>query len=141
MLDDVRDPKDCYLHGEKKKLVDFSGIPAGSWNIVRDYDQFIFKIKKYGIPLAISFDNDLAPQHYKDYQKAALSGYFDWQFVQPKMGLHALTYILELCKKENKKIPKIYIHTANHFARAEMERILGLESSAELKSDGGIIIS
>jgi hypothetical protein len=125
MLDDIRDVKDCYLYGEKIKLEDKLKIPRGSWKIVRNYDQFVFSIKNHGVPTHVSFDNDLCPNHYEIFIKAASEGGFlDWQFVQPKMGLHALEFLIDFCNKEKIEIPIIYIHTANHLAREEMQNIL-----------------
>ena len=141
IIDDIRDAKDCYLHRERQKLVDFSGVPAGLWDIVRNYDQFIFKIKKYGVPLRVSFDNDLCQNHMLLYIEAAKSNIFEYEEVQPKMGVHALQWLLDFCKKEEKELPIIYIHTANYFARFKMREMLGLESHAETKSEGGVIIS
>jgi len=123
-LDDIRDPKDGYLHGEKTKLVDESGIPAGCWQVVRTYDQFVRFVKKYGVPKTISFDNDLDPSHYQVYMKAVQSGYFEWLFIQPKMGLHALDFLLKYCRTNHVQVPRIYIHTANHMARQEMVNMI-----------------
>lgn len=141
IIDDTRNASECYLHGEKQKLVDFSGIPEGSWNIVRNYNQFIRYIKTKGVPHHISFDNDLCQDHMLLYVEAAKSGNFEWFETQPRMGIHALEWLLNYCKKNNVDRPTIYINTANFFARAKMEEMLGRESLPDEKSAGGIIIS
>lgn len=140
-LDDVRNVKDAYLYGEKMSLEEFSGIDRSKWAIVRDYDEFCKYIKTWGVPNSVSLDNDLHESAYALYADAVKTGFFDWKFADPKMGVHALIFLLNYCKKENKPIPKIYLHTANAYAREEMTRILGLEPSIEKKSGGGIIIS
>ena len=57
-LDDIRKPLDAeaYTHN----LI-YRQIP---WYIVRNYEQFTQTIKENGIPQVISFDHDLADEHY-----------------------------------------------------------------------------
>lgn len=127
-LDDIRDPKDGYLHGEGRKLIDASQIPAGCWDVVRSYEEFRHKIRAKGIPAAISFDNDLHSSHYQHFANASRSGgFFEWEFAQPKMGLHCLKYILEVCEKEKIDFPRFFIHTANPLAREIMEKMIHSE--------------
>jgi len=141
MLDDVRDVKDCYLYDLKRKLETESQIPRGLWKVVRSYDQFVFSIKNHGVPRVVSFDNDLHRDHYDIFSKASLEGFFDWKFVQPKMGLHALEFLIDFCKTNEIELPIIYIHTANPFAREEMNKILNIEKKTlDIFSEGGILL-
>lgn len=120
-LDDLRDPAAGYLYHEKVSLVEKSQIPAGSWTVRRDYDQFVRYIKEKGVPRAVSFDNDLHPSHYEAYIKASSSGEeFDWTFIQPRMGIHCLKFLIEYCERYSIDLPIIYIHTANEYARGAM---------------------
>lgn len=124
-LDDIRDVQHAFLHGEQIELERFSGIPRGSWDIVRSYDEFVKSIKERGIPTHVSFDNDLCENHYKLFIKASNEGgFFDWKFANPKMGLHALQFLINHCKENGVATPIIYIHSANSLARAEMKKMI-----------------
>ena len=101
-----------------------SGIPIAYWKVVRSYEQFMHFIRNQGMPRVISFDNDLHPTHYGHYAEACNTGKFYWENVQPKMGIHALQYILNTCKELELKLPIFYIHTANHLAREEMYKLI-----------------
>lgn len=125
ILDDIRDAKDCFLHGEREKLVDKSKTPAGSWQVVRSFDEFVFWIKKHGIPVKVSFDNDLCQKHYELFVEASKTGAeLEWRDIQPRMGIYALFWFLNYCKIKNTELPEIYFHTANPIARFEMEKLL-----------------
>jgi hypothetical protein len=140
-IDDVRMPNVAYLYGQRKNLIDESRIPQGSWDIVRSYDEFADYIRKNGVPLTISFDNDLCEDHVKYYFEAVASGVFEWRGASPKMGIHCLELILNICKNNEMPLPKIFIHSANHFGRAEMEAMLEINKKClDSFSEGGILL-
>jgi hypothetical protein len=39
--------------------------PDFTWDVVKNYDQFVTYIKLHGVPDVISFDHDLGDEHYK----------------------------------------------------------------------------
>lgn len=123
-LDDIRDVKDGYCQGEKMKLEDLSQIPRGNWKVVRDYDQFVYSIKNHGIPMRVSFDNDLCEKHMLQYIDSYKTGIFEWEGACPKMGIHCLNYLLDACRTSNTPLPIIFIHTANSKAREIMNTII-----------------
>ena len=53
-LDDVREPD----------KVTWVNLPPVEWTIVRNYNQFVSTIERFGLPNFISFDHDLAEEHY-----------------------------------------------------------------------------
>jgi len=57
-LDDIRDPKDAYTYTKKEVF------QREDWHIVRNYQAFADRILEKGLPEMISFDHDLADQHY-----------------------------------------------------------------------------
>jgi len=123
-LDDIRSPDDAFLYGQRKMLVSESKIPNGCWTIKRNYEEFKDFIEKDGVPRVVSLDNDLHPVHYKIFHNAEATGYFDWKFVQPKMGIHCLDFLLNFCFTNEQDIPVLYFHTANSMARKEMEKMV-----------------
>ena len=82
-LDDERVPMQAYYLTNDKIYM------AYTWDIVRNYDQFTTYIETHGLPKLISFDHDLADEHYKigaeeeflgfDYNKVIRhSNYFNY---------------------------------------------------------------
>jgi hypothetical protein len=57
-LDDYRMPKDAFAYMHLKIYLDVE------WIVVRNYQAFISLIEGKGIPDMISFDHDLADEHY-----------------------------------------------------------------------------
>ena len=55
-LDDLRNPKD----------VIWVNLPEVEWTVVRNYDDFVNTIIDKGVPTRISFDHDLADEHYRE---------------------------------------------------------------------------
>jgi hypothetical protein len=59
-LDDEREVKD----------VKWLDLPPYHWVVVKSFNQFVSTIKERGIPSSVSFDHDLADEHYKEYHVA-----------------------------------------------------------------------
>ena len=125
-LDDIREVKDAHLwDNDGKRLTEFSGIPHFRWNIVRSYEEFVNYIDKWGIPDTISFDNDLTEDCMIRYCDAHLAGVpQSFEGLPHKQGIDCARYVVEKCLSENKDIPDYYIHSANHFARPVIRKIL-----------------
>jgi hypothetical protein len=125
ILDDIREPQQCFLHDERKTLQQVSGIPNSSWDIVRSYDDFVAYIENYGIPKVVSFDNDLDPMSEVDIQSEMMkSGEYDNNRLIQKTGCDCAEYLANKCKELQKPIPKYYVHSANTFARPKIRGIL-----------------
>ena len=61
-LDDIRVPFDCakYMRPDDLKYM----YEDEQWDVVRTYDDFVGYIEHFGVPDLISFDHDLADEHY-----------------------------------------------------------------------------
>ena len=104
-LDDVRNPSDCvnYMYTPIYTSVD--------WIIVRTYDEFVKTIIENGLPEIISFDHDLADEHY-DYQEHLDGDYYD--IMTEKTGYHCAKWLIDYCIDNNKELPAtILIHSMN----------------------------
>ena len=114
-LDDYRNP---FLNIERKVPVTKKGKHYNI-NWVLDYDQFTQWIELYGLPDAISFDHDLAEEHYTpeyfwdNYEES--KKYQEWKSktYKEKTGLDCAKWLVEYCSEHNKKLPTIFIHSAN----------------------------
>lgn len=112
-LDDLRNP---FLDEEAR-------VPFGvyHWNInwVLNYEQFVKWIKMYGLPHAISFDHDLADEHYTpeyfwdNYEES--KKFQDWKSktYKEKTGVDCAKWLVKYCKKNKLKLPEVFIHSAN----------------------------
>jgi len=113
-LDDLRNP---FLNEEKKISSDI----FNDWDIhwVLNYKDFVKWIELYGLPDAISFDHDLAKEHYTpsyfwdNYEES--KNFQDWKSKSYKYqtGEGCAKWLVKHCTYANKKLPKIFIHSAN----------------------------
>ena len=112
-LDDLRNP---FLNLENKVPYDIM-----DWNInwVLNYNEFVTWIEMYGLPDAISFDHDLAEEHYtpeyfwNDYEES--KKYQEWKSKKYKFktGEGCATWLVKYCRDNKKELPNIFIHSAN----------------------------
>lgn len=111
-LDDLRNP---FLDIEGK-------VPQGYDQIhwVLNYEQFVQYIEKFGIPNAISFDHDLADEHYTpayfwdNYEES--KKFQEWREGEYKemTGKDCANWLTEYYLDRNLKyLPEIFVHSAN----------------------------
>jgi hypothetical protein len=99
-LDDFRMPKDAF---EYTKLQIYLSV---EWIVVRNYYAFITIIQNKGIPDALSFDHDLADEHY--VQQKVYDQYSE------KTGYHCAEWLIYYCIDNKKELPAtILIHSMN----------------------------
>ncbi len=104
-LDDFRYPEDCfeYTHNTLYLLED--------WVTVRSYDEFVKYIQENGLPEMISFDHDLADEHYGIHDHLEEMEYATYQ---EKTGYDCAKWLINYCMDNNKKLPAtILIHSMN----------------------------
>ena len=119
-LDDIRNPKDAFCYDEKKTLSDLSGIPDGSWLVVRSFDEFKRMIDTKGLPLSVSFDCDLTDEHVNHFLKNCDVDVYEWENFKTKCGIHCAKY-LKSAMGENRV--EVFIHSANHIGRKIIREI------------------
>jgi hypothetical protein len=93
-LDDIREPKD----------VTWIKLPEVDWFIVRNYKEFVDSIKKKGLPQMVSFDHDLAPEHY---------AFNNSNNSDEPTGYDCAKWLVEFCQCHHKQFPQYYIHSMN----------------------------
>lgn len=111
-LDDLRNP---FLNLENK-VPKFENVQNEIiW--VLNFHEFKMWIEKNGLPFVISFDHDLAFEHYTpehlwtDYQLS--KEYQDAQDYKEKTGLDCAKWLCEYCLDNNENVPRYFIHSAN----------------------------
>jgi hypothetical protein len=87
----------------KKLYLDDIRIPkTEGWDIVRNYDEFVFWVRLHGIPDEVSFDHDLG----EDTEKT---------------GLNVAKWLGQYCIEKNTLFPKWNVHSANPVGKANIE--------------------
>ena len=119
-LDDIRNPFIPSYIDQYVQLTKFYNLKKVHnveivW--VRSYLEMQEWIIQNGLPDYISFDHDLADEHYTppkywvDYQ--ASKQYQDAQDYKEKTGLDCAKYIIDYCIDYNRPLPQYFCHSAN----------------------------
>lgn len=114
-LDDLRNP---YLNLEGK-------VPKedGVVEWVLNYEEFTQWIIKFGLPHVISFDHDLADEHYtpeyfwNDYMESKKFQEWREKDYQEKTGMDCAKWLVDYCMNNDKDLPLFYSHSANPVGR------------------------
>ena len=87
----------------KKLYLDDIRVPkTEGWDIVRNYDEFVFWVRLHGVPDEVSFDHDLG----EDTEKT---------------GLNVAKWLGQYCIEKNTPFPKWNVHSANPVGKANIE--------------------
>lgn len=115
-LDDIRNPKDVLNY------IDNDIYSLNNWVIVRNYDEFVQTIEKNGLPTIISFDHDLAYDHYLDDNQ---NGDIDYDNLTEKTGYDCAKWLVDYCIIKMSKITsRCYVHSMNPVGKVNIETLL-----------------
>lgn len=109
-LDDVRHPDTTWMGFMYGRGVDATIYKTLDWDVVKTYDEFVDFITNNGIPQWVSFDHDLADEHYKSNSEST-----------EKTGLECVKWLVEYCHDNNVPFPQWAIHSANPVGAENME--------------------
>lgn len=127
-LDDARDPKDClvYMH---RRLGKDNLLYMEEWVVVRNFDEFVKTIKERGLPEVVSFDHDLAQEHYAGEMTAPemWEEYQKWDG-RERTGYDCAMFLHEYCYWKNLPMPRWFVHSMNSVG---VERITSLLSRSD----------
>jgi hypothetical protein len=118
-LDDVRMPIDCVLYMRNQIYTNLE------WVIVRSYTEFVNCIeeryKKGEFPNLVSFDHDLADEHYDPKMYHGVDSYNDasTKFIEPT-GKECADWLVQFCIDNDINMPASIVHSMNP---AGVERI------------------
>lgn len=109
-LDDVRVPSD----------VKWVELPVGPWVIVRNFLDFKVVIGTRGLPEHISFDHDLASEHYDPalWKKFGIS---DYKKLENPTGYDCAAWLIEHCRTFDKDFPSYTVHSMNPVGAARIK--------------------
>lgn len=115
-LDDIRVPRAAYLY---MGITDYA---VNDWEVVKNYDEFVNIIQKNFengmFPELISFDHDLADEHYRESMMndpEKYNGYYD--SFKEKTGLDCAKWLVDFCMDNDLELPKYYVHSMNPVGR------------------------
>ena len=101
-LDDIRNPN---------KFLDDIRV----WETVRNYSEFIRIIQQRGLPRFISFDHDLADEHYDNEDNGLFT---------EKTGLDCAKWLVEFCMRTNQPLSEYQVHSMNPIGKLNIRSIL-----------------
>jgi hypothetical protein len=126
-LDDIRIPKDA-IGLVPSNLNQF--YFENDWIVVRNFWEFCNYIQKFGLPNFISFDHDLADEHYNDLFSDKNWSSQDSDIVlkydeySEKTGYECAKWLVDWCLENSKKIPEFVVHSANPVGKKNIESYL-----------------
>lgn len=113
-LDDIRDPNDpvwkSYIKTNPAEIV---------W--VKNFQEFTSYIESNDLPEIISFDHDLADEHYTpekywdDYVSS--KAYQESQNYSEKTGHECAKWLVEYCLDRSLPLPEYFVHSMNPVGR------------------------
>jgi hypothetical protein len=85
------------------------------WHIVRSYGEFVAYVEENGVPELISFDHDLAPEHYAPPHVwgEKYAGWVAEQRFAEKTGMQAAEWLKEYCLDMGEQLRAFTVHSAN----------------------------
>lgn len=128
-LDDERSPQ---------KVTWATGHHPGPWVVVRNYESFVERVTHFGVPDYVSFDHDLAAEHYRPSMYAAdghYSKYYTDGTFKEKTGYDCAKWLIEYCMKHEKPFPDYQVHSMNAIGK---ENIISLIESYKRTRHGSI---
>lgn len=101
-LDDERNPWD----------VTWCDIPRDKqYNIQRNYDGFVASIIARGVPDFVSFDHDLADEHYVAMLAECEGKHVDYG--PEKTGYDCAKFLVDFCANNGYNFPRYAVHSMN----------------------------
>lgn len=132
-LDDVRNPEDC-VHYMHKRVGPDNPLYLQEWTIVRNYDDFVNTIKQSGLPELVSFDHDLADEHYGSLQTVeGAEEHESWEG-REKTGYDCAIFLLEYCYWRDLPLPKCFVHSMNAVGSERITKLLNTPMHVSIKS-------
>ena len=116
-LDDIRNPKDCangLVPSHLNKI-----YWENDWIIVRSFNEFVGWIVENGLPDFISFDHDLADEHYvMDFSRILDA------IPMEKTGYDCAKWLGNFCIDNQQKLPDYVVHSQNPVGKLNIQGYL-----------------
>ena len=96
---------------------EFFGYEDIEWTIVKSHDEFINIIEERGLPNIVSFDHDLADEHYNPT-------FIDYMNYKHETGLSSALYLIDYISNNKLQQPELRVHSMNPEGRKNIVRCL-----------------
>ena len=113
-LDDIREPN---------WVTQYKTDPTYNklkWVIVRTHDDFVDYITDNGMPSLISFDHDLADEHYAVYDRINVGIDVKLPEFKEKTGYESLKWVCDYALDNDIQLSEMKFHTANYVGMKNM---------------------
>ena len=110
-LDDFRNPHDCMSYMPYRIGTHAAMYTQQEWSIVKNYDEFTKWITLNGLPEMVSFDHDLADEHYSPAMCGDAADY-PTEF-EEKTGLDCAKWLVDYCIDNKLDFPCFEVHSMN----------------------------
>lgn len=126
-LDDIRIPKDA-IGLVPSNMNQFYW--ENDWDVVKNYSEFCDYIQKYGSPDFVSFDHDLADDHYNDlfsdenWSKNDTDVVLKYDDYKEKTGYECAKWLVDYCLENGLQLPDYAVHSANPVGKKNIESYL-----------------
>lgn len=96
-----------------------------NWEIVRSFLEFKNKLLSNGLPTHVSFDHDLADEHY-DGTISEYENIHDYYVTSDRemTGYDCALFLIDFCKKNELDLPIIYVHSLNPIGRQAIKELI-----------------
>jgi len=115
-LDDFRNPEQAFAYTRNTVYL------LEEWQTMRSYNDFVDIITNNGLPEIVSFDHDLADEHYNDEMYNGTESYDKlYATFKEKTGMDCVKWLVDYCIDNKKPFPKWFIHSMNPAGKINME--------------------
>lgn len=127
-LDDMWLPQD--MINRKITLPNKTKYLKFDWVVVKTYDEFVKTIQERGLPEYVSFDHDLAPEHYafiyndENWSKDDADITINYAQFKIKTGWHAAKWLIKYCEKNKLDLPIPMVHSQNPIGEKNLINLL-----------------
>jgi hypothetical protein len=101
-------------------LDDIRPAPDSSWAVVRSYETFCDYIRENGVPDFISFDHDLADEHYPWNDPGFAEGKLDYANYREKTGYDCVKWLLD----NGYKLKEWRVHSMNAVGATNIRNLI-----------------
>ncbi len=122
-LDDVRFPEDVY----------WVWLPSNfrnHWTIARNYDEFVKVIEEKGLPEFVTFDHDLADEHYREGFAGTEPKYDEYK---EKTGYHCAEWLVHYCASKDLPVPAFQVHSMSPVGKQRILAVLDENNVTRLR--------
>lgn len=134
-LDDERTPAEAY------ELTRHELLKTLDWVVVKDYEEFRDTLLTKGMPMRVSFDHDLKPEHYtpqeywNDYDKSKEYQIERYKTFQHKTGKHCAELLKYACEFSDVVLPEYYCHSQNPVGKDWILEVLESQTYSDFISE------